>query len=97
MTFSSREGDGRGIVRAEHVDQGTTLKSLNVAAGYVTVVGETVLLLADGELHGIAEHPSYPELGEAVIHGFKITSTDGLRMEDQVIKKLGLSSDSDTA
>ena len=90
---ATEEGDGGGIVCAEHVGHHAALKVVDVAAGDVSVVGEAVLLLPDGERNLFAEGPLDPEFGEAVVEGFEVAAANHLGVEAEFFEEAGLEAD----
>lgn len=90
---ATEEGHGWGVVRADHVGQHATLEVIDVAAGDVSVVGEAMFLLTDGESDFFVEGPLDPEFGEAAVEGFEIAAADHLGMEAEFFEQAGLEAD----
>lgn len=90
LVDAAEEGDGGGVVGAEHVGHHAALEVVDVAAGDVSVVGEAVFLLTDGESDLFAEGPLGPQFGEAAVERFEIAAADHLGVEAEFFEEAGL-------
>ena len=87
---AAEEGDGGCIVGAEHIGHHASLEVVDVAAGDVSVVGEAVFLLAEGESDLFAEGPLGPKFGKAAVERFEVTAADHLGVEAKFFEESGL-------